>query len=88
MRRVRTSDCIDPRRIPGTGATLIHGGPMISRQLREIASWRLAAELLRRYPGTLRLIETHPRRRPGRLPDVSQTRCVADSGPHRCQPFW
>lgn len=32
----------------------------ISQQLRVIASWRLAAELVRRYPHMLRIIETHP----------------------------
>jgi len=34
--------------------------PDISHQLREIASWRVASELLRRYPEHLALDETHP----------------------------
>ncbi len=32
----------------------------VSRQLREIASWRIASELIRRHPTKLALIETHP----------------------------
>jgi hypothetical protein len=33
---------------------------MQSHQLREIASWRIATEVVRQFPGTLRLYETHP----------------------------
>jgi hypothetical protein len=32
----------------------------VSRQLKEIASWRIATELIRRHPTKLALIETHP----------------------------
>jgi hypothetical protein len=32
----------------------------MSRQLREIASWKLVSEFLRRHPNEFRLIETHP----------------------------
>ena len=31
-----------------------------SRQMEEIASWRLASEMVRRYPNKLSIIETHP----------------------------
>jgi hypothetical protein len=33
---------------------------VLSAQLREIASWRITAELVRRYPGRFTVIETHP----------------------------
>ncbi len=32
----------------------------MNRQLREIASWRFACELIRRYPNKFIIIETHP----------------------------
>ncbi len=32
----------------------------VSRQLREIASWRIATELIRRHPKKLTILETHP----------------------------
>lgn len=31
-----------------------------SGQMREVASWRLTSELVRRFPGAFRVIETHP----------------------------
>lgn len=45
---------------PATDVERIFGPTDPSRQLVEMASWRLATEVVRRYPSTLRIVETHP----------------------------
>ena len=37
----------------------LEGPHLPSRQVNEVLSWRLAAELLSRHPGEFRLIEAH-----------------------------
>ncbi len=43
------------------GTRMVNDTPVIpSRQVREMISWRLAAEFHRRHPGSSTVIETHP----------------------------
>ena len=60
----------------------------MNRQLIEAASWRVACELIRRYPDRLIVIETHPADGQYDCLSIYESRDLQNGGFISCRQNW